>query len=57
MKGIAVNEMPNPTDAEAAEALAEVNEAAWECMNKVKTELITEVSKNTVPATRTLGRD
>ena len=53
----AVQENPNPTASEAAEALAKVNESAWECMNNVKTGLITEVSKNTVLATKTLGRD
>ena len=53
----AVQENPNPTDVEATEALEKVNESAWACMNEVKTELITEVSKNTVLATKTLGRD
>lgn len=53
----AVQESPNPTASEATEALAKVNESAWECMNNVKTQLITEVSKNTVLATKTLGRD
>ena len=34
-----------------------VNRNAWECMNKVKTELITEFSKNIVLATNNLGKD
>lgn len=52
-----VREMLSPTETEAAEALARVNDAAWKRMNEVKTALITAVSENTVSATATLGRD
>ena len=53
----AVRKEPNPTDTEAAQALEKVNRESWDCMNRVKTELITEVSKNTVLSTRYLGQD
>lgn len=52
-----VRALPNPTDAEAAQALEIVNEDAWARMNEVKTALITEVSRNTVLATNDLGKD
>ena len=52
-----VRAMPCPTADEAAQALAEVSDEAWKCMNAVKVELITEVSGNTVAATANLGRD
>ncbi len=52
-----VYEMTGPTGTEAAEALAQVSRDAWEGMNAVKTDLITEVSENTVLATKNLGKD
>ncbi len=52
-----VQKMPDPTDAEATRYLENVNERAWKVMNEVKAELITEVSENTVLATKTLGKD
>ena len=52
-----VKRVPNPTAEEADKALVEVNNDAWDCMNKVKINLITKVSKDTVLATKNLGRD
>ncbi len=52
-----VQNMPNPTEAEASDCLEKVNADAWSVMNEVKAELITDVSVNTVLATKTLGKD
>lgn len=52
-----VKNVPNPTAEEADQALMNVNNDAWNSMNKVKIELITKVSEDTVLATRNLGRD
>lgn len=52
-----VHAVTNPTADEAAQALANVSDMAWARMNEVKIDLITEVSRNTVNATRRLGRD
>ena len=52
-----VKRIPNPTTEEADKSLMKVNNDAWDCMNKVKINLITKVSKDTVLATKNLGRD
>ena len=52
-----VKRIPNPTAEEADKALVEANNDAWNSMNKVKIDLITKVSENTVLATKNLGRD
>lgn len=52
-----VKNLPAPAEAEADEALSKVNIAAWNTMNRVKVDLITRVSEDTVLATKTLGRD
>ena len=52
-----VKKLPAPTKTEADQALLKVNGAAWNTMNRVKTELITNVSEDTVMATKGLGKD
>ena len=52
-----VKKAPNPTVAEADQALINVDNLAWNSMNNVKTKLITKVSENTVLATKELGKD
>ena len=50
-------QLPSPTKTEADQALMKVDVAAWNTMSRVKTELITKVSENTVLATKSLGKD
>ena len=50
-------QLPSPTETEADQALMKVDVAAWNTMSRVKTELITKVSENTVLATKSLGKD
>lgn len=53
----AVRALPEPTQEEATQALADVSDKAWARMNEVKTRLYTEYSRNHVLACRWLGHD
>ena len=50
-------QLPSHTETEADQALMKVDVAAWNTMSRVKTELITKVSENTVLATKSLGKE
>ena len=52
-----VKQNPDSDSEEADKALKKVNDQAWNTVNKVKAELITRVSEDTVLATKELGRD